>query len=273
MGSSSPLTVHQEAPSVSIGTAIAIGEKGKDHMSNKRSGSGRGPSQRQLRVGEELRHALADVLRRGDFRDPELQNLNVTVTEVRISPDLRNATAFITPLGGGHVDETVAAMRRAAAFFRSQIVREVKLRYVPTLSFEADTSFEYADHINRLLHEPDVARDLSGEDADDDEDDEDDEDHVGTHTGMNGDGPGHDEAEYEEEDDLDDDDEDEDDEAGPEYEEDDGDDDLDDDDDDEDDVEYEEDEGGEPGDKPAPLKSSKSPSGGPSSGRRGPRGA
>jgi ribosome-binding factor A len=233
-------------------------------MSNKRAG--RNPSQRQLRVGEELRHALADVLRRGDFRDPELQNLNVTVTEVRISPDLRNATAFITPLGGGQVGETVAAMRRAAAFFRSQIAREVKLRYVPTLSFEADTSFEYADHINRLLHEPDVARDLSGKDLDDNEDDEDDEDHVGTHngthTGMNGEGPGHDEAEYEEEDD-----EDEDDETGPEYEEEDDEDD-DDDDDDEDDVEYEEDEGGEPGDKPAPLKSP-----GSSSRRRAPRGA
>ena len=106
-------------------------------MSNKRSGSGRSPSQRQLRVGEELRHALAEVLRRGDFRDPELQNLNVTVTEVRISPDLRNATAFITPLGGGQVGETVAAMRRAAAFFRAQIARAIKLRYVPTLSFEA----------------------------------------------------------------------------------------------------------------------------------------
>ena len=85
---------------------FAIGEKGNEFMSNKRSA--RGPSQRQLRVGEELRHALAEVLRRGDFRDPELQNLNVTVTEVRISPDLRNATAFITPLGGGQVGETVA---------------------------------------------------------------------------------------------------------------------------------------------------------------------
>ena len=215
-------------------------------MSNKRSGSGRGPSQRQLRVGEELRHALAEVLRRGDFRDPELQNLNVTVTEVRISPDLRNATAFITPLGGGQVGETVAAMRRAAAFFRAQIARAIKLRYVPTLSFEADTSFEYADHINRLLHDPEVARDLGGEDLDDDEDDDDDEitgTHNGTHTGMNGDGPGHDEAEYEEEDD-----EDEDDEDGPEYEEDD--DDLDEDDEDEEETEYEEDEPGEdePGD-------------------------
>jgi ribosome-binding factor A len=255
MGSSSPLTVHQEAPSVSIGTAVAIGEKGKDYMSNKRSGSARGPSQRQLRVGEELRHALAEVLRRGDFRDPELQNLNVTVTEVRISPDLRNATAFITPLGGGQVGETVAAMRRAAAFFRAQIARAIKLRYVPTLSFEADTSFEYAEHINRLLHDPEVARDLSADDLDDDDEDEDDETtetHNGTHTGMNGDGPGHEEAEYEEEDDLDDD---EDDEDGPEYEEDDDEDDLDEDDEDEEEVEYEEDEPGD-GDKPAPLKSS-----------------
>jgi ribosome-binding factor A len=241
------------SPSVSIGTVVAIGEKGKDHMSNKRSGSGRGPSQRQLRVGEELRHALAEVLRRGDFRDPELQNLNVTVTEVRISPDLRNATAFITPLGGGQVDETVAAMRRAAAFFRAQIARAIKLRYVPTLSFEADTSFEYADHINRLLHDPEVARDLSADDLDDDDDDDETTGtHNGTHTGMNGDGPGHEEVEYDEEDDLDDD---EDDEDGPEYEEDDDEDDLDEDDEDEEEVEYEEDEPGD-GDKPAPLKSS-----------------
>ena len=227
-------------------------------MSNKRSG--RGPSQRQLRVGEELRHALAEVLRRGDFRDPELQNLNVTVTEVRISPDLRNATAFITPLGGGQVEETVAAMRRAAAFFRAQIARAIKLRYVPTLSFEADTSFEYADHINRLLHDPEVARDLSGDDLDDDDDDEITGTHNGTHTGMNGDGPGHEEAEYEEEDDLDDD---EDEEDGPEYEEDD---DEDEDDEDEEETEYEEDEPND-GDKPAPLKTSGSASRG--RGRRG----
>ncbi|UEM03544.1 30S ribosome-binding factor RbfA [Skermanella rosea] len=228
-------------------------------MSSKRAG--RNPSQRQLRVGEELRHALAEVLRRGDFRDPDLQDLNVTVTEVRISPDLRNATAFITPLGGGHSEETVAALRRAAAFFRSQIARAVKLRYVPTLSFEADTSFEYADHINRLLHDPEVARDLDDEEEDDEDAAE--THNGGTHDGMNGDGPGHDEPEYEDEDDLDD--EEEEDEEDTEFEEDD---DLDEDDDeDEDDVEYEEDEE-EEADKPAPLKSSKSSPGG-----RGPRGA
>ena len=212
------------------------------------------PSQRQLRVGEELRHALAHILERGEVHDPGLAGVSVTVTEVRVSPDLRNATAFITPLGGGQVGETVAAMRRAAAFFRAQIARAIKLRYVPTLSFEADTSFEYADHINRLLQEPEVARDL-GADDDSDEEDEDEDvtgTHNGTHTGMNGDGPGHEEAEYEEEDDLDDEDDDED---APEYEEDDENDlDEDDEDEDEEEAEYEDEE--EQGDKPAPLKSS-----------------
>lgn len=156
-------------------------------MANRHRGAhnaGKAPSQRQLRVGEELRHALADLFRRGDFHDPELQNLNVTVTEVRISPDLRNATAFVTPLGGGHVDEALAALKRAAPFLRGQIARAVNLRYVPTLSFQADTSFDYAGHINAILHSPEVARDLgprvNGDDDDDqgeddgwDEDDED----------------------------------------------------------------------------------------------------
>jgi len=214
-------------------------------MSTKRDGrGGRSPSQRQLRVGEELRHALADVLRRGDFRDPELQKLNVTVTEVRVSPDLRNATAFITPLGGGSVDDTVAAMRRASAFFRGQIAKAIKLLYVPTLSFEADTSFEYADHINRLLHDPVVARDLGQNEFDDDDDEDDDEPtHNGVHNGMNG---GPEDPAYDEDDDEDDDDEDD-----VEYEKDDEDDD---DEDDEDDVEYE-DEDEEDGDAPPPLKS------------------
>ena len=227
-------------------------------MSTKRDGrGGRSPSQRQLRVGEELRHALADVLRRGDFRDPELQKLNVTVTEVRVSPDLRNATAFITPLGGGSVDDTVAAMRRASAFFRGQIAKAIKLRYVPTLSFEADTSFEYADHINRLLHDPVVARDLGKDGFDEDDDDDDDEPtHNGIHNGMNG---GPEDSVY---DDDDEDDEDDDDEDDVEYEEDD--DDLDD--DDEDETEYE-DEDEEDGDAPPPLKSKdRTP---PGRGRRG----
>jgi ribosome-binding factor A len=119
------------------------------------------PTQRQLRVGEELRHALAELLRRGDFHDPALQSLNVTVTEVRISPDLRNATAFVTPLGGGEIGGTVAALRRAAPYLRSLLAQSVRLRLAPRLSFEADVSFDQAYRIERLLHSPEVARDLS----------------------------------------------------------------------------------------------------------------
>lgn len=194
--------------------------------------AGKPPSQRQLRVGEELRHTLADLLRRGDFRDPELQDLQVTVTEVRVSPDLRNATVFVTPLGGAHAEEALAALRRGAPFLRGQIARAVNLRYAPVLSFEADTSFDYAGHINTILHSPAVARDLgervNGDDHDDEDDswDEDDEES--------------DEDDLEDDDDLDD-DEDEDD-AEYEDEDEEGDDDLDEDDLDEDDAEYEDDE-------------------------------
>ncbi len=120
----------------------------------------RSPSQRQLRVGEELRHVLSALFLRGDFRDPTLQNLNVTVTEVRLSPDLRNATAFVTPLGGHQLGDAVSALRRAAAFLRGQVAKEINLRYAPALSFEADVSFEAASRIDRLLHLPEVARDL-----------------------------------------------------------------------------------------------------------------
>lgn len=142
-------------------------------MRKKNHDAGKPPSQRQLRVGEELRHALAEVLQRGDFHDPELAALNVTVTEVRISPDLRNATAFVTPLGGGAMAETLAALRRAAPFLRGQIVRAINLRHAPTLSFEADTSFDYASRIETILHSPAVARDLGHVNGDDDDDEDD----------------------------------------------------------------------------------------------------
>jgi ribosome-binding factor A len=130
-------------------------------MSRKREGgsAAKGPTQRQLRVGEELRHVLADILRRADFRDPALLDINVTVTEVRISPDLKNATAFVIPLGGGHAD-LIPALNRAALFLRGQIAGQVRLQHVPRLSFQADSSFEYASKIDRLLHDPHVAQDI-----------------------------------------------------------------------------------------------------------------
>jgi len=113
--------------------------------------SKRPPSQRQLRVGEELRHVLAQVIERGELHDPELDGVSITVTEVRISPDLSNATIFVTRLGGAQAEETVAALERATPFLRHQIAQRVQLRHVPNLIFEADTSFDYAEHIGQLL--------------------------------------------------------------------------------------------------------------------------
>lgn len=126
------------------------------------------PSQRQLRVGEELRHAVAAVIERGDFRDPDLQGRAITVTEVRVSPDLRAATVFVVPLGGGEVGSILAGLKRAKAYLRHEIARAVELRTVPDLSFEADTSFDEASRIDRLLRSPEVQRDLEPH-ADEDE--------------------------------------------------------------------------------------------------------
>jgi ribosome-binding factor A len=128
------------------------------------------PSQRQLRVGEAIRHSLAEVLMRGELRDPELAGRSITVTEVRVSPDLKNATAFVMPLGGGDSSAVVAALGRAAPFLRAQVAKAIRLRHAPQIRFETDTSFEHAETIERLLHDPAVARDLA-DDADHDNDD------------------------------------------------------------------------------------------------------
>jgi len=143
-------------------------------MNKRRDGgqnAAKGPSQRQLRVGEEIRHALADIFRRGEFRDPELFDLNVTVSEVRISPDLKNATAFVMPLAG-RKPELVAALNKASAFLRTQVAHEVRLPHAPRLSFQLDTSFDYAEQIDRLLHDPHVARDVGPHQDGEDQDDE-----------------------------------------------------------------------------------------------------
>ena len=121
------------------------------------------PSQRQLRVGEELRHGIARILERANFRDPDLAGVPITVTEVRASADLKNATVFVTPLGGANVDAVIAALRRAAPYFRGQIAREVRMKFVPTVSFEPDMSFEYVAHIESRLRQPTVARDIGGD--------------------------------------------------------------------------------------------------------------
>ena len=114
---------------------------------------GKAPSQRQLRVGEELRHALAEVLSRDELRDPVLSGVSITVSEVRASPDLRNATAFVMPLGGGDTATVLAALGRAAPFLRGRVARMVRLRYTPAFRFEADTTYDEASRIGALLRD------------------------------------------------------------------------------------------------------------------------
>ncbi len=119
------------------------------------------PGQRQLRVGEEIRHALTDIIAQDNLDDPDLAGRMVTVTQVSISPDLRNATAFVTPFGGGEADKLVAALNRAHGYFRRELARMVKLQFSPQIRFRADESFEQVDRIERLLHDPVVARDIA----------------------------------------------------------------------------------------------------------------
>jgi ribosome-binding factor A len=125
-----------------------------------------GPSQRGLRVGELIRHALADILQRGDIHDPAFEGILVTVPEVRMTPDLKTATVFVVPLGGKGAEGIVEAFERNARFLRGEIAHRVNLRYAPTLRFRLDTSFDEGDRIDALLRRPEVKRDLGSTDED-----------------------------------------------------------------------------------------------------------
>lgn len=129
-------------------------------------------SHRLLRVGELLRHTLSEILARGEIRDPALTGASVTVTEVRVSPDLRNATVYVMPLGGAHSAEILAGLLRSAGYLRGQVSRAVTLRYVPRFVFEIDKTFDEADRIELLLRDPKVARDLGHETPESGEPDE-----------------------------------------------------------------------------------------------------
>lgn len=124
----------------------------------------RGPSQRQLRVAEEIRHVLAGLFERRDFRDPDLAVAQITITEVRLSPDLKHATVFFARLGRSDASALLPALKRAAAYLRGQVAHTVRLRFTPELSFQPDNALEYAMKIDRLMHQPDVARDLEKSD-------------------------------------------------------------------------------------------------------------
>lgn len=131
---------------------------------HQRDGSSPGGSQRQLRVGELVRHALADILNRGGVHDPVLEGHLVTVPEVRMTADLRLATIYVMPLGGRDVNDVIAALDRNKKFLRGEIARRVNLKFAPDIRFRVDERFDEAERIEKLLRTPGVQRDLHDND-------------------------------------------------------------------------------------------------------------
>ncbi len=132
-----------------------------------RSRKAKTPTERQLRLGELIRHAMAEIFLRTEIDDPDLAGVAVTVSEVRVSPDARRATVFVMPLGGLNKEGVVAALARHAKFLRGELARAVSLKYTPSLSFVLDHAFDQSEQIERLLRSPEVARDLGGPPEDD----------------------------------------------------------------------------------------------------------
>ena len=125
------------------------------------SGGGKGPSQRQLRVGELVRHALTQLLQRGEIQDDTLQTTVISISEVSMSPDLKIATAFVSPLGGGDPNAVIKALATNAKFIRGRLAPQLRqMKYMPEFRFRADTSFDNYSKIDALLQSPEVARDL-----------------------------------------------------------------------------------------------------------------
>jgi ribosome-binding factor A len=123
----------------------------------------RGASQRQLRAGELVRHALAEILRAEDLQDPALAGVSVTLTEVRVSADLKHALCFVEPLGGEQSTEVIAGLNRVSKFLRGRLGHTIDMRFTPALKFLHDNSFDVAEQMNRLLSDPRVRRDIESE--------------------------------------------------------------------------------------------------------------
>ncbi len=135
-------------------------------MATSRFSQGPGPSQRQLRVGELIRRTLSEVLQRAEVHDPELNALSITVSEVRASPDLKVATAFVLPLGGQGRELALTALRRNKAELRHHIAKAMTLKYAPDLKFVIDESFDRMDAARRMFTDERVRRDLDADDPD-----------------------------------------------------------------------------------------------------------
>ncbi|MBO6506245.1 MAG: 30S ribosome-binding factor RbfA [Kordiimonadaceae bacterium] len=128
---------------------------------SKREHTSGGPSLRLLRVGENVRHAISAIMTRGDVQDPDLDGASITVSEVRVSPDLRNATVFVMPLGGDDQGTIIKALNRNSAYIRGEMSKVVHMKYMPRLKFKLDDSFDEASHIDALLKDPKVQRDIA----------------------------------------------------------------------------------------------------------------
>jgi ribosome-binding factor A len=130
-------------------------------MARKKHREGTGePSQRGLRVGELVRHAMAEMLTRGDVHDPVIEGHLITVPEVRMTPDLRLATIYVMPLGGRDLDQVLAAFERNKKYLRGEIARRVNLKFAPDIRFQIDERFAEAERIEKILRTPEVRRDL-----------------------------------------------------------------------------------------------------------------
>jgi ribosome-binding factor A len=131
---------------------------------HQRDHSSAGPSQRQLRVGELIRHAMADMLSRGEVHDPVIEGHMITVPEVRMTADLRLATIYVMPLGGKDEQDVLAALERNKKYLRGEIAHRVNLKFAPDLRFRADERFDEAERIEKILRTPEVRRDLEAKD-------------------------------------------------------------------------------------------------------------
>ena len=136
-------------------------------MARSRHEEGRGPSQRQLRVGELIRRTLSDVLMRGDVHDPELEGMSITVGEVQVTPDLKIATAFVLPLGGRDREKAIAALKRNKGELRRAISKDMTLKFAPDLRFRIDETFDRIDATRAMFADETVRRDIAAPDDDD----------------------------------------------------------------------------------------------------------
>jgi ribosome-binding factor A len=139
-------------------------------MARNRFSEGAGPSQRQLRVGETIRRALSEVLARGDVHDPDLNRMSITVGEVRTSPDLKIATAYVLPLGGRGQDEVIELLSRNKGELRRMVAKKLTLKFAPDLRFRLDETFDQMDETRRMLAQETVRRDAEAPDHDADGD-------------------------------------------------------------------------------------------------------